>query len=147
MTSVRLPELSYRQSPDNPKSVWDTLRLYLQKLIGSVEHELETMYDTFNTEINPVTASQMSVTSSSQSGQRSVILADTTTGAITITLPEPSEAFRCIYIIKKTSTDANALTVSTLAGASFDGAANYTTSATNRPSVTVVSDGTQYWII
>lgn len=147
MTSVRLPELSYRESPDSPKSVWDTLRLYLQKLIGSVEHEIETVYDNFNTEINPITTSLLSITSSSQSGQRSAILADTTAGALTVTLPEPSAAYRCIYIIKKTSTDGNMLTVSTAAGALIDGATSYTTSATNRPVVRLLSDGTQYWII
>ena len=69
------------------------------------------------------------------------ILVDTTAGDVTVTLPANGLTYR----IKRITAGANTLTVATAAG-DIDGAATATI-ATQYESITLKSDGADYWIV
>ena len=69
------------------------------------------------------------------------ILVDTTAGDVTVTLPANGLTYR----IKRITAGANTLTVATAAG-DIDGAATATIAA-QYESITLKSDGTDYWIV
>ena len=76
----------------------------------------------------------------------SVILADASGGAITLTLPNVSSATDLQLDIKKVDSSANAVTIDGFSTQTIDGA---TTQALNTQydSLTVICDGTEWWII
>lgn len=75
------------------------------------------------------------------SGTAEVIICDTTAGAIEINLPDPTTNKGRRYIFKKTGIAHDVTIVGTI-----DDNGETTINAKNE-SVTIVSDGTQYWII
>ena len=70
------------------------------------------------------------------------ITVDATSGGHTVSLPTPSTCTGVTYVVKKIDTSANAVTVH----ATIDGTLNYSLAAQNN-SVTVYSDGSNYWKI
>lgn len=76
-----------------------------------------------------------------------LIVADTNTASVTVTLPTPTAANKSkMFVVKKTSS-AHGLTVNAGDGSVLiDNSTTYTNNADNG-FVQVVSDGTQYWII
>lgn len=76
-----------------------------------------------------------------------VVFVDTSAGAVTLTAPDPTQNYVPI-LIKKTSTDANAINIATPTG-SIDGAASPQalpdSTSTARPSWTLCSDGVNTW--
>jgi hypothetical protein len=76
-----------------------------------------------------------------------LILCDTTSGSITVTLPTPTDANKGkMYVVKKTQS-ANQVTINAGDGSVLiDDAISHTDNAKNGYDQ-VVSDGTQYWII
>lgn len=80
-------------------------------------------------------------------GQGNVIwFADTTSGNVTVTLPDAAETTAdTIFTVKRISAGANTLTVNT-GGGNIDGAASQTIN-TQYASYSYVSDGTNWWII
>lgn len=70
------------------------------------------------------------------------LLVDTTSGAVTITLPEVSLAAR--IIVKKTDVSVNAVTVATPGSETIDGAASLTISTQNE-AYSLISDGTNWY--
>lgn len=89
----------------------------------------------------------VSVTSKSANYQATIqddlILVNTSGGGVTITLPQASTASIPLYI-KKTSSDANSVTVAAYAGDLVDGAASTTFSAQNYTAV-YFSNGSTAW--
>lgn len=75
----------------------------------------------------------------------SIILADASAGALTVTLPNPATTKDKRFVIKKTDSGGNAVTVSPASGL-IDGAATYDVTLA-LGSVDVVSDGANYWIV
>jgi hypothetical protein len=72
--------------------------------------------------------------------------ADTTSGNVTITLPDAAEVTPDTpFVVKRVSAGANSLTVQT-GGGNIDGAATKSM-ATQYDTFTFVSDGTNYWIV
>jgi hypothetical protein len=75
-----------------------------------------------------------------------LILCDTTSGNITVTLPDPTNNSGKMYVIKKT-VSSNSVTINAGDGSILiDDATSHTDNAKNGYDQ-VVSDGTQYWII
>ena len=75
-----------------------------------------------------------------------LILCDTTSGNITVTLPDPTNNSGKMYVIKKTQSSHN-VTINAGDGSIFiDDATSHTDNAKNGYDQ-VVSDGTQYWIL
>ena len=75
-----------------------------------------------------------------------LILCDTTSGNITVTLPDPTNNSGKMYVIKKTKS-SNSVTINAGDGSILiDDATSHTDNAKNGYDQ-VVSDGTQYWII
>lgn len=74
-----------------------------------------------------------------------VVLVDTTSGAVTVTLPAPSFVGEA-YTIKRISATANNATIATADSATIDGAATDTLAA-QWAFVKVVSDGTDWFIV
>lgn len=72
------------------------------------------------------------------------VLVDATGGAVTITLPPVSQHPSRVYTIKKVDVSANAVTVTANAAETIDGSNTYSL-ATQWKSVTVISDGTQWY--
>ena len=72
--------------------------------------------------------------------------ADTTSGNVTITLPNAAEVTPDTpFVVKRVSAGANSLTIAT-GGGNIDGAATKSM-ATQYDKFTFVSDGTNYWIV
>lgn len=76
----------------------------------------------------------------------STVLCDATGGAFTVTLPSVSTFVGFKYNIKKIDTSGNDVTVDG-DGVNIDGTATKLLSGPGFPSMTVHSDGTQWWII
>jgi len=75
-----------------------------------------------------------------------LIICDTTSGNITVTLPDPTNNSGKMYVIKKTQS-TNSITINAGDGSILiDDATSHTSNAKNGYDQ-VVSDGTQYWII
>jgi len=71
-----------------------------------------------------------------------IILADATSAAFNVTLPTPTGRSGFIYTVKKIDSSANAVTVV----GTIDGDANFDLELEDE-SVTITSDGTEWWII
>jgi hypothetical protein len=71
-----------------------------------------------------------------------VILANPTSGAITVTLPDPSRVLNLCVTIKQITSNAHAVTI----GGTVDGSASPTLGGTNK-AITVQSDGAHWWKI
>ena len=71
-----------------------------------------------------------------------VVLANPASGAITVTLPDPSRVLNLRVTIKQITSNAHAVTI----GATVDGSASPTLGGTNN-AITVQSDGTNWWKI
>jgi hypothetical protein len=75
-----------------------------------------------------------------------VILANATSGSVTISLPSAAGIAGKQYSIKKIDGSANAVVVDPNGAETVDGAPTYSLAAQN-DFVTVISDGTNWWII
>ncbi len=77
-----------------------------------------------------------------------VLLADCTSGPITFTLPSASAANGFIFFFKKRDSTSNALNVTCPGSALIDGNTTFQPPLTYQyMSITVVSDGTNFWVI
>lgn len=75
-----------------------------------------------------------------------LIIADATSGAITMALPPAALVPGRIYAFKRVNSGANAVVIDPNASETIDGAATYTLSA-QWNSVTIMSNGTAWFII
>ena len=75
-----------------------------------------------------------------------LIIADATSGAITMALPPAALVPGRIYVFKRINSGANAVVIDPNASETIDGAATYTLSA-QWNSVTIMSNGTAWFII
>lgn len=73
------------------------------------------------------------------------ILVDTTGGAVTVTLPDPSTVIGRQFMVKRTTAGANACTVVATTG-NVEGAASFSVDIQYESNV-FKSDGTNYWIV
>lgn len=76
----------------------------------------------------------------------SVIIADASTAAFTITLPNANIGKGTEFKIKKKDSSANVVTVATVSSQLIDGATTFNI-GTQYASITIVSDGIQWWVI
>ena len=74
-----------------------------------------------------------------------VILVNTTSNNVAVTLPAASTTLMYQFIIKRISAGANTLTINTVSG-NIDGSATKSI-PTQYDSVTIRSDGTNYWLV
>jgi hypothetical protein len=74
------------------------------------------------------------------------IIADASSGNITITLPPAADSSQFIFRIKKKDITANTVTVDANASETIDSSSNYVLATVNE-AITVQSDGTGWWII
>ena len=75
-----------------------------------------------------------------------LILVDASTGAITITLPDPTKYPGEAITVKKIDASANAVTVSPYGTETIDGGASYSLSSQNQ-FITLISDGTNWYVV
>ena len=75
----------------------------------------------------------------------SYILADATSGSITITLPAVSGISGRIYTIKRTDSSANTVTIDGNASETIDDQTTQTLSQYD--TIKIICDGTEWWII
>jgi hypothetical protein len=75
-----------------------------------------------------------------------VILCDSTGGSFTITLPAVTGTDGRVYVVKKTSADANTVTIDGDGAETIDGAATYVI-AVAMEAITLVSNGTAWYIV
>lgn len=86
------------------------------------------------------------VTANTTLGVHNTVIVDTTSGAITITLPAATSNTGTVYNIKKKTSDVNAITVDANASETIDGALTQTISL-QYDSMSIHCDGTTWWII
>jgi hypothetical protein len=79
-------------------------------------------------------------------GTNHVVFADATSGAFTITLPPAATETGRVYHIKKIDSSANAVTIDGDSAETIDDSTTVEL-ASQYDSVTIVSDGTEWWIV
>jgi len=95
----------------------------------------------FGTAVSTITAA-----SATLDATHHTILADATSNSITINLPAVATSGRRRYEIKKIDSTANTVTIDGNASETIDGAATYVIS-TQYQSVTIQSDGSNWWVL
>jgi hypothetical protein len=75
------------------------------------------------------------------------VFCDASGGAITVTLPTAAEAKGLILTIKKINTGASNVTVDASGSETIDKSATQSLTGSSRPSITIISDGTEWWEI
>ncbi len=76
-----------------------------------------------------------------------IVLADATSGAVTVTLPDAAGALEVeVVVVKRTSSGANAVTVATTGSQTIDGASTQTLS-NQYDALVVASDGADWHIV
>lgn len=78
--------------------------------------------------------------------ENSTVLCDATGGSFTVTLPDVLEFSDVFFTIKRIDASANMVTIDG-DGANVETLATLVLSGAGRPSVTLQSDGTEWWII
>lgn len=133
--ALPIPPKQYSQS--YLRDLTQVLRLYF---IGEVDVENPVL--TAYSKMKTVTTTGTTLLGLSDGG---VILADTTAGNITLTLPAATTSLQYQFIIKRISAGPNVLTINATSG-NIDGGA---TAVINIQylSLTFRSDGTNYWIV
>ena len=76
-----------------------------------------------------------------------IYLCDPTSGNITVTLQAASLCTGLTYVIKKSASVANIVTVDADGSETIDGDLTQVLVGTSRPSITIYSDGTEWHII
>ena len=76
----------------------------------------------------------------------SIILADSTAGAVTISLPPATTAVSRVFVVKRVNAGANNVTVDPFGSETIDGAATYALT-TQWSYVRFVSNGTAWFIV
>ncbi|GIX04970.1 MAG: hypothetical protein KatS3mg114_0839 [Planctomycetaceae bacterium] len=92
------------------------------------------------------TAVATKTTNYSVTSTDSVLLCDATSGALTVTLPTAAGITGRQYSIKRISSGANTVTVAAQSGQTIDGTATRVL-GTQYETVTVVSDGSNWWVV
>jgi hypothetical protein len=92
------------------------------------------------------TAVATKTTNYSVTSTDSVLLCDATSGALTVTLPTAAGITGRQYSFKRISSGANTVTVAAQSGQTIDGAATRVL-GTQYETVTVVSDGSNWWVV
>lgn len=96
-------------------------------------------------EVKNVTGAATTITSSTYlTGGDWLALVDATSGAVTVTLPEAASWPGKAYVVKKTDSSGNAVTVSAQSAETIDGASTASTS-TQYATINVVSDGFNWY--
>lgn len=113
--------------------------LQLEKLLVRVVNAINQISDGFIFTTKAISAAY------SASKSDHVLLVSTATAGVTVTLPAASAAPYKVFLIKKTTTDANAVTIAT-GGGTIDGSAT-NAFTTSRGVRIVISDGANYWIL
>ena len=119
-----------------------------QALVAAVEG-LDTTTDALQTAIALVNAAfaRRSVTATGNlTATDYLVLADATSGAITLTLPAVASANGAYIIVKKVDVSANAVTIDGNGAETIDGATTKALTA-QYDAVTVACDGSQWWIV
>lgn len=122
---------SKRTPPKDPKVLPDFLGRELNELDRALK----------STNLTPYRAVSSSFTLTLDDG---MLLVDATSGAATVTLPDVRRAAGRTFFTKKADVSANAVTVSS--ADLIDGASTYALTVQFQ-SVTVLSDGTTWWIV
>jgi hypothetical protein len=78
--------------------------------------------------------------------ENSTVLCDATSGAFTVTLPDVLEFTGVVFTIKKINTSANDVTVDG-DGANVESLSTWVLTGADYPSITIQSDGTEWWIL
>lgn len=92
------------------------------------------------------TAIATKTTNYSVTSADSVLLCDATSGSLTLTLPSATGITGRQYTIKRISSGANTVTVAAQSGETIDGAATHVL-GTQYGFITVVSDGSNWWVV
>lgn len=75
------------------------------------------------------------------------VLCNASSAAFTVTLPAAGDFSNKVMNIKKTNTNANDVTIETAASEDIDGNTNLTLTGAGKPSVKLLSDGANWWIV
>src|SRR5690348_13334507 len=121
------------------------LSFYLPKLLGvEVDKNNPIVFNTDHLYYpNTVITANYTIQSTDK-----IILANATGGTITVTLPDASATatLQREYIIKKTDSSANAITIATTNSQTIDGASTLSL-GTQYMDATIVSDGSNWQVI
>lgn len=116
------------------------------QVFNTTTNELEFYNGTAWTAIGGSTNTVTTVATTFTAASANIILANATSAAFTITLPAAASSTNLEYTIKKTDSSVNAVTVKGNASETIDGS-NTQILSSQYQSITVVCDGTSWWVI
>jgi len=136
MSNTQLP------TPGGDSGNWGT---YLNNFL-SVAHVASTSASASNGYLSAIVVATFASSPVILTGNPGrTVLANATAGAITVTLPDATTTFN-FYTIKKTDSQANAVTVNTTSSQTIDGGSSAVISV-QYVSVTVVSNGANWFVV
>ena len=130
----RLPAPSEEYDPVVFEQAWRVVRQWMLQVTSPSQEEVG------ETAIETTTATAVIVGLAG-----GTYLVDTTAGAVTVTLPDPSTVRGRMFVVKRITAGANTLTIQATTG-NIDNAAT-TTIATQYNALRLKSDGVGYWLI
>lgn len=128
-----------RRLPSPQRIADPDVREYLRQLVDVLNLEIRETRDQATDSIKPQEYSVEFVTSDYEAGNRTCLFCDTGGGAVTVTLPDPEDYYRRLFVVKKAA-GANTLSVDVVSSGTIDGGA----SSTVTTSKTFISNG-QEW--
>jgi len=122
-------------------------KLYFFELLRVLRLYFVGQVDQINPVLKAFSSSQTvtATTAALGTSDAGVILVNTTSNNVAVTLPAASTTLMYQFIIKRISAGANTLTINTVSG-NIDGSATKSI-PTQYDSVTIRSDGTNYWLV
>lgn len=126
---------------------WDTMAKQIEESVGNIQLALAAAGVALdNIGVFPsFSVRQISATSTVLDDDY-LVLVDATSGAVTATLPTAAVKEGSQVIVKKIDASVNAVTVEGNGAETIDGALNVSLPA-QYDSVTLASDGTQWWVV
>lgn len=75
------------------------------------------------------------------------VLVDTSSGDVTVTLPDAGSALGRTYTVKKTDNTSNQITIEPRGTSTIDQQSNLSLTGSSRPSAKLISDGQDWWVV
>ena len=136
-----------RRLPEPPQNIGQETRKYLQDLIKVINLNLQENESDKSPDIFIPFGSLVEVSTSQTIGNSSVVLADASASALSLTLLEPLSTYRKFFHVKKINTNANDVTLIVESSGTIDNSTSVLLTGSDRPSLLLYSDGTEYKIL
>jgi hypothetical protein len=123
------------------------LKEYLNSLVKTIRLRLENLDHKNSVTDRNTTYIDVTTTPYALTVDSYIVLVDASSGSIIVNLPPAADVPRLQWTIKKADTSSNTITLTPNGSETIDRNLSVIMSGTSSPSLTIYSDGTEWWII